>query len=114
MKYALLVYSKPGSFEALGEDERAKVYGQYQAVDEAPDVVGGDQLQAPETATTIRVEDGQTLTTDGPFADTKEILGGFYMLEAEHLDRAIELASQIPATWMGGSVEIRPVVERQR
>jgi hypothetical protein len=112
MKYALLVYSKPGSFETLGEDEQAKIYGQYRAVSDAPGVVGGEQLQPPDTATTIRVNDGQTLTTDGPFADTKEVFGGFYMFEAEHLDRAIELASQIPATWMGGSVEIRPVVER--
>jgi hypothetical protein len=112
MKYALLVYNKPGTFEALGEDEQAKVSGQYFAVTDAPGIVGGAQLQPPETATTIRVNDGQTLTTDGPFADTKEYFGGFYMLEAEHLDSAIELASKIPATWMGGSVEIRPVVER--
>jgi hypothetical protein len=112
MKYALLVYNKPGTFDALGEDERTKVSGQYQAVTEASGIVGGAQLEPPETATTIRVNGGETLTTDGPFADTKEVFGGFYMLEAEHLDRAIELASQIPATWMGGSVEIRPVVER--
>jgi hypothetical protein len=112
MKYALLVYSEPGSFEALSEDEQAEVYGKYQAVSAQPGVVDGAQLEAAETATTIRVNDGQTLTTDGPFADTKEVFGGFYMLEAEHLDRAIEIASQIPSTWMGGSVEIRPVVER--
>ena len=77
----------------------------------APGIVGGEQLQPAATATTIRVNDGHTLTTDGPFADTKEVFGGFYMLEADHLDRAIELAAQIPSTWMGGSVEIRPVVE---
>jgi len=111
MKYALLVYSKPGSFEALSADEQAKVYGQYRAVSAAPGIVGGEQLQPAATATTIRVNDGHTLTTDGPFADTKEVFGGFYMLEADHLDRAIELAAQIPSTWMGGSVEIRPVVE---
>jgi hypothetical protein len=111
MKYALLVYSKPGTYESLAEDDRAKVNGEYEAVTQAPGIVGGAQLQPPETATTIRVSDGQTLTTDGPFADTKEIFGGFYMLEAEHIDRAIELASHIPSTWMGGSVEIRPVVE---
>jgi hypothetical protein len=114
MKYALLVYSKPGSFDALSEEEQAKIYGQYEAVSEAPGIVGGAQLQPADTATTIRVNGHQTLTTDGPFADTKEVFGGFYMLEAEHLDRAIEVASQIPSTWMGGSVEIRPVVEGQR
>ena len=111
MKYALLVYSKPGSFEALGEDEQAKVHGQYMALSEAPGIVGGAQLQPAATATTIRVNDGHTLTTDGPFADTKEVFGGYYLLEADHLDCAIELAAQIPSTWMGGSVEIRPVVE---
>jgi hypothetical protein len=112
MKYALLVYSKPESFDGLSEEEQSKVSGQYLAVNEAPGIVGGAQLQPAETATTIRVNDGHTLTTDGPFADTKEVFGGFYMLEAEHIDRAIEVAAQIPATWMGGSVEIRPVVER--
>src|SRR5690348_5531142 len=101
MKYALLVYSKPGSFEDLSEDEQAQVFGQYVAINEAPEVVGGEQLQGAETATTIRVNDGHTLTTDGPFADTKEVFGGFYMLEADDLDRAIEIASRIPATWMG-------------
>jgi hypothetical protein len=112
MKYALLVYSKPGSYESLPEDERAKVHSQYMAVSEQAGMVGGAQLQPSETATAIRVNDGETLTTDGPFADTKEVFGGFYMLEAADLDRAIEVASQIPATWMGGSVEIRPVVEQ--
>jgi hypothetical protein len=112
MKYALLVYNKPGTLEELGEQERATVSGQYYAVSEASGIVGGEQLEPATTATTIRVDDGQTLTTDGPFADTKEVFAGFYMLEADHIDRAIEVASQIPATWMGGSVEIRPVVER--
>ena len=113
MKYALLVYTKPGSFESLGEDEQAQVSGQYRAVSEAPGIVGGAQLQPVATATTIRVNDGHALTTDGPYADTKEVFGGYYLLEADSLDRAIEVASQVPATWMGGSVEIRPVVEPQ-
>jgi hypothetical protein len=65
-------------------------------------------------ATTVRVDDGQALVTDGPFADTKEVFGGFYVFEAENLDKAIELASLVPSTWTGGSVEIRPVVERDR
>jgi hypothetical protein len=113
MKYALLVYTEPGSYESLPEDERMRVSGQYAAVSETSGIVGGAQLQPVATATTIRVNDGHALTTDGPFADTKEVFGGFYLLDADSLDRAIEVASQIPATWMGGSVEIRPLVEAQ-
>jgi hypothetical protein len=75
-------------------------------------VLGAEQLQPAESATTVRVEDGKTLTTDGPFADSKEILGGLYLLEADNLDRALELAARIPAARMGGAVEVRPLVER--
>jgi hypothetical protein len=82
------------------------------AIAQAPGMVGGDQLHGPESATTVRVHDGETLTTDGPFADTKEVLGGFYLLDAPDLDGAIELAARVPAARMGGSVEVRPVVER--
>jgi hypothetical protein len=114
MQYALLVYADPGSFEALSEDERANVSAQYTAVREAPGVVAGEQLQPVTTATTVRVNDGQKLVTDGPFANTKEVFGGYYLLEADDLDKAIELAARVPATWMGGSVEIRPLVEAQR
>ena len=80
---------------------------------EAPGVIGEERLQPVETATTVRVQDGQTLTTDGPFADTKEVFGGFYLLEADDLDAAIELATRIPAARTGGAVEVRPVVEDQ-
>ena len=114
MKYALLVYDVPSAWQGLSDQESDAVMGEYVAVAQAPGVVGGEQLHPVETATTIRVKDGETLTTDGPFADTKEFLGGFYLLEAEHIDAAIEIASRIPAARMGGSVEIRPVVERQR
>ncbi len=79
---------------------------------QAPGVTGGAQLQPPTTATTVRVEDGKTLTTDGPFAETKEVLGGYYLVEADDLDAAIELAARIPAARMGGAVEVRPLVER--
>ena len=75
-------------------------------------VIGGAQLQPAETATTVRVTDGRTLLTDGPFADTKEILGGYFLVEAADLDAALEVAARIPATRLGGSVEVRPVVER--
>ena len=112
MKYALLVYADPSSFAALNEEEAAKVSEQYWAVREQAGFIAGEQLQPTHTATTVRVNDGQALVTDGPFADTKEVFGGFYLFEAENLDKAIEVASQVPSTWMGGSVEIRPLVER--
>ena len=73
-------------------------------------MTGGAALQPAETATTVRVQDGRTLVTDGPFADTKEIFAGFYLVEAADLDAATELAARIPAARMGGSIEIRPVV----
>jgi hypothetical protein len=114
MKYMLLINSGAagGEFESLSEDEQNAITGEYMAISEAPGVVGGDQLQPPETATTVRVEDGRTLTTDGPFAETKETLGGYYLYEADDLDAALELAARIPAARLGGSVEVRPVVER--
>ena len=112
MKYALLVYDKPGTWDSLPEAEQEKAFEEYMAAAQAPGVLGSEQLQPVETATTVRVNDGETLTTDGPFADTKEIFGGFYLLEADDLDAAIDLASRIPAARMGGSVEVRPIVER--
>jgi hypothetical protein len=111
MKYALLIYEKPGSHEALAEAEREAAYGEYFALSGDSRCASGAQLQPIETATTVRVQDGQTLTTDGPFADTKEIFGGYYVFEAGDLDEAIELAARIPAARIGGSVEVRPVVE---
>ncbi|MDQ4090293.1 MAG: YciI family protein [Actinomycetota bacterium] len=112
MKYALLIYDTPSAWDGLSDQETNAIMGEYFAVTRAPGVVGGEQLHPVETATTVRVKDGDALTTDGPFADTKEFLGGFYLLEADDLDAAIEIASRIPAARMGGSVEIRPVVER--
>jgi hypothetical protein len=112
MRYALLIYSHPGDHEALGEAEFEKVIGEYMAIEQRPDVVAGQQLQPVETATTVRVQDARTLTTDGPFADTKEVLGGFFLLEADNIDDAIQVASQVPAARIGGSVEVRPLVER--
>jgi hypothetical protein len=112
MKYALLIYSKPGSHEALSAEEYEQALGEYYAIGEDSRTLGGDQLQPVETATTVRVQDGQTLTTDGPFADTKEVFGGFFLVDAGDLDEAIGLASRIPAARFGGAVEVRPVVER--
>jgi hypothetical protein len=114
MQYLIQIFSGESiqAWEALAVPEQEAITGEYFAISSAPGVIGGQQLQAPATATTIRVQDGRTLTTDGPFAETKEALGGYYLLEAEDIDAAIELAARIPAARLGGAVEIRPVVER--
>jgi hypothetical protein len=112
MKYALLIYSNDTEWENLSEDEQKAIYGEYFAISETAGVVGGQELQSADTATTVRVNNGSTLTTDGPFAETKEALGGFYLFEAADIDAAIELAARIPAARRGGAVEVRPVVER--
>jgi hypothetical protein len=112
MKYALLIYTQPGSYEALSEEARQAASDAYMALAGDPRCAESAQLQPVATATTVRVEDGRTLTTDGPFADTKEVFGGYYVFEAENIDEVIELASSAPAASLGGSVEIRPVVER--
>jgi hypothetical protein len=112
MQFALLIYNKPGALEALSDEDRAAVSARYWAIREEPGVVGGAGLKGVETATTVRVQDGQTLVTDGPFADTKEVFGGYYMFEADDLDAAIALAATIPAALDGGAIEVRPVLER--
>jgi hypothetical protein len=112
MKYAILVYTTPDSYDQLGEQERAAVTGEYMSLAQDPRCVESAQLQPVESATTIRVQDGRTLTTDGPFADTKEFFGGYYIFEAADLDEAIGVAAKIPSARMGGSAEVRPVVER--
>jgi hypothetical protein len=112
MKYAMLIYSKPVFQEDLSEEEYRAVIAEYMALANDSRCVESGQLQPVETATTVRVEDGKTLTTDGPFADTKEVFGGYYVFEAGDLNEAIELASRIPAARVGGAVEVRPVVER--
>jgi hypothetical protein len=112
MKYALLIYVKPGSYEELSEDEREAVSREYFAIADHPNCIGGAQLQPVENATTVKINNGQPLITDGPFADTKEIFGGYYLFEADDLDRVLEVAARIPAARMGGGVEVRPLVER--
>jgi hypothetical protein len=114
MKYMLLIHSNTamGEFEQLSEEEQRGILGEYMAISSAPGITGGDQLEPASTATTVRVQDGNTLTTDGPFAETKEELGGYYLFEAGDLDAAIEMAARIPAARLGGAVEVRPVVER--
>ena len=118
MKYLLLIHQgdaptprSPDEWETLSEDEQKAVYADYEAINQTPGVSPGLGLDSPETATTVRVQDGKTLTTDGPFVAVKEALGGYFVFEAEDLDAAIELASRVPAARMGGAVEVRPVVE---
>ena len=112
MKYALLIYTKPGAWEALSETERGAAGVEYMALSEDSRCAASAQLQPVETATTVRVQDGRTLTTDGPFADTKEGFGGYYVFDANNLDEAIEIAGRVPAARMDGCVEVRPVVEQ--
>jgi hypothetical protein len=117
MKYMLLIHQgatpTPGSdeWETLSDDEKGAVYAAYKALNETPGFTPGQQMQGPETATTVRVQDGRTLTTDGPFVEIKEAIGGYCFFEADDLDAAIELASRIPAAGMGGAIEVRPIVE---
>ena len=110
MRYALLIYEAPGAYDGFSDDERRAVSGEYLALREDPRVVDGARLKPVETATTVRVAEGEALITDGPFADTKEVFGGFYLLEADDLDGALEIATRIPAARLGGSVEVRPIM----
>jgi len=117
MKYMLLIHQgdtptpRTESWESLPEDEKARIFADYKALTETPGVTPGMQLDSPETATTVRVKDGRTLTTDGPFAEVKEAIGGWLLFEADDLDAAIGLAARIPAARLGGAIEVRPIVE---
>jgi hypothetical protein len=116
MQYILLIHHgttptprHPEEWAKLPEEEQQRVYADYQAINQTPGVTPGVWMGEPDTATTVRVEDGKTLTTDGPFVDTKEALGGYLIFEADDLDAAIELAARIPAARLGGAIEVRPV-----
>jgi hypothetical protein len=118
MKYMLLIHQgstptpqSPEAWARLSEDEQQAVFAAYQALNQTPGVTPGVQMQPPETATTVRVQDGKTLTTDGPFVEIKESIGGYFFFEADDLDAAIDVASRVPAASMGGAVEVRPLVE---
>ena len=114
MKYILLIHQGttpvPGSdaWEQLSAQEQGEVFAAYKSLNQTPGVTPGVGMESPDMATTVRVQDGKTLTTDGPFAELKESIGGYCFFEADDLDAAIELASTIPAASMGGGVEIRP------
>ena len=118
MKYMLLIHQgsapTPRDAEAwarLSEEEQQAVYADYGTITQTPGVTPGLELAEPGTATTVRVEDGRTLTTDGPFVEIKEAVGGYLVYEADDLDAAIELAGRLPAARLGGAVEIRPIKE---
>jgi hypothetical protein len=114
MKYMMLIYQGstplPGSdaWNALSEEERQQIYADYGAINQTPGVTPGLAMGLPENATTVRVQDGRTLTTDGPFVGMKEAVGGYLILEADDLDAAIALAARVPAARLGGAIEIRP------
>jgi hypothetical protein len=113
MQYLLLIYTNENQFEALGEGEKKRITGEYMELASSMrangQYVGGNRLDLTSKATTVRVRDGKKLVTDGPFAETKEQLGGYFLVEANDLDEAIGLARKIPAArW--GSVEVRPIV----
>jgi hypothetical protein len=118
VKYMLLIHQgttptphDPEAWGRLSQEEQAGVYTAYQAINETPGVTPGHGLGPADTATTVRVADGRTLTTDGPFVELKEAVNGYLIYEADDLDAAIELASKVPAASMGGAIEIRPIVE---
>ena len=114
MRYALLIYASEQEWANQSEEESQAQFQEYMAF--SKDIVdrgiyqSGEALQATATATTVRVRDGETLTTDGPFAETKEQLGGYYVVEAKDLDEAIEIAARIPDV-RRGSIEVRPIME---
>jgi hypothetical protein len=113
MKYLLQIYMPEDSsvWERLSEEEKSALSGEYVALMQDPGVIGGAQLAPSTSATTVRVKDGSALTTDGPFTETKEALGGYYVLDVEDLDDAIAVAARIPAARMGGAIDVRPLVE---
>ena len=118
MKYMLLIQQgttptpdDPDAWNALSPEEQGAIYADYQAINQTPGVTpGAVRMGPPDTATTVRVQDGRTLTTDGPFVEMKEALGGYFFYEADDLDAAIALAARVPAARLGGAVEVRPLV----
>jgi len=110
VKYVMLIYqgSALDQQAALPEEEQKKVYADYQEVNETPGVTPGLPMGLPQNATTVRVQDGETLSTDGPFVGIKEAVGGWFIVEADDLDAAIAVAARVPAARYGGAVEIRP------
>jgi len=116
MQYMLLIYDNEKKWDALSEAERGKIHKEYgdftQSIVKSGNHRAGDQLQPIATATCVRQKDGKVLTTDGPYAEAKEQLGGYYLVEAKDLDEAVAIAKRIPSVRMGGVIEVRPLVPR--
>jgi hypothetical protein len=108
MQYVLLIYHGTSLETPRPEEEQKRIYAEWGEVNKTPGLTGGLPMGLAENATTVRVEDGKTLTTDGPFVEIKEAVGGYALLEADDLDAAIEVAARIPTARLGGAVEIRP------
>ena len=111
MQYALLIYGSGEGWEQLSEEERQTQMQEYMALSQQAETRGGADLGDLSSATTVRVDNGDAVTTDGPFAETKEYLGGFYLVECDNLDDALAFAAKIPAARNGGAIEVRPVIE---
>ena len=111
MQYALLIYGSGDGWEKLSTEEQQAQMQEYMALSQRTETQGGADLGDLSSATTVRVDNGDAVTTDGPFAETKEYLGGFYLVECDNLDDALAFAAKIPAARNGGAIEVRPVVE---
>ena len=111
MQYMLLVYDDPKSWPEFSDEEYGKIYAEYAAVAQLANTKESAQLQPADKARSVRVKDGERVVTDGPFAETKEVLGGYYLVEAGSTDEAEAIAARIPSARLGGTVEVRPVVE---
>jgi hypothetical protein len=111
MQYALLIYEAPGSYDGVSAEELEARTSEYMAISSDESVTAGAHLQPVETATTVREREGQFVVSDGPFAETKEVFGGYFLVDAADLDVALGIARRIPAVRFGGSVEVRPLVE---
>ena len=111
MEFLALIHSSENGWDELSDDERQAIYQRYVDFSQKPEVVGGAELQETDAATTVRVREGDTMVTDGPYAEVKEALGGFFILEADSIDDACRLAAEIPAA-EHGAVEVRPVYVR--
>jgi hypothetical protein len=115
MRYMLLIYGDEKMRTKMSEAERRAMFEQYSEFTDSIRTSGafqaGEPLQPTSTATTVRMNRGKTITTDGPFAETKEQLGGYYIIDAKNLDEALSIAGRIPSIQTGGSVEVRPIME---
>ena len=117
MQYLLMIYQNEVEYAKIDEATSQKILGEYQAftqsIVQSGNYKGGDRLRPTTTATTVRVRDGKTLTTDGPFAETREQLAGYYLIEAKDIDAATAIAARIPSARIG-SIEVRPIWEHDK